>query len=62
MVTRLGSNLQFHNLTAQLTSVDYIEIIRQNFGFDIAQGITKVMLDPETEHYYLDIRTKAFED
>lgn len=56
MVTRLGSNLQFDGLTAELTSIDRIEILRQNFGFDLSQGITKVELDPTVEHYYLEIK------
>jgi hypothetical protein len=56
MVTRLGSNLNINKLTAGLTSVELIEIVRQNYGFDIEQGITHVELDPEVEHYYLEIR------
>lgn len=58
LVTRLGSNLKFDEITAELGSTDLIEIVRQNFGFDLAQGITKVDLDPTVEHYYLEIRTK----
>jgi hypothetical protein len=57
MVTRLGSNLQFDGLTAELTSTDHIEILLQNYGFDLSQGITKVELDPSVEHYYLEIRS-----
>jgi len=56
MVTRLGSNLYFEALTAELTSTDCIEIVRQNYGFNLTQGITKVKLDPAVEHYYLEIR------
>lgn len=56
MVTRLGSNLHFEALAAELTSTDGIEIVRQNFGFNLTQGITKVELDPTKEHYYLEIR------
>jgi hypothetical protein len=56
MVTRLGSNLQFDGLTAELTSTDNIEILDQNYGFDLSQAITKVELDPMIEHYYLEIR------
>mgnify|MGYP000969149598 CR=1 FL=1 len=57
MVTRLGSTLQFDGLTAELTSTDNIEILDQNYGFDLSQGITKVELDPMVEHYYLEIRS-----
>lgn len=56
MVTRLGSNLSFDALTAELTSTDRIEIVRQNYGFSLLQGVTKVELDPAEEHYYLEIR------
>jgi hypothetical protein len=56
MVTRLGSNLYFDALTAELTSTDNIEIVRQNYGFSLSQGVTKVELDPTQEHYYLEIR------
>jgi len=56
MVTRLGSNLHFNALTAELTSTENIEIVRQNFGFNLSQGITKVELDLMKEHYYLEIR------
>jgi len=56
MVTRLGSNLLFDALTAELTSTDRIEIVRQNYGFNLLQGITRVELDPAEEHYFLEIR------
>lgn len=56
MVTRLGSNLLFEKLTAELTSTERIEIVRQNYGFDLSQGVTLVELDPALEHYFLEIR------
>jgi hypothetical protein len=56
MVTHLGSNLFFNKLTAELISTENIDIVRQNCGFDLSQGITKVELDPDLEHYYLEIR------
>ena len=56
MVTRLGSNLNFNKQSAELISSDQIEIVRENFGFDLSKGITKVELDPSNEHYYLEIR------
>ena len=56
MVSRLGSNLNFNKLTAALTSTERIEIVRQNYGFDLQQGRTKVEIDPAKEHYYLEIR------
>ncbi|NLL72969.1 MAG: hypothetical protein GX237_05520 [Clostridiales bacterium] len=56
MVTRLGSNLHFDALTAELTSTQNIEIVRQNYGFNLSQGVTEVELDLNNEHYYLEIR------
>lgn len=57
MVTRLGSNLHFESVTAEITSIKNIEIIRQNFRFDPSAGVTKVTLDPAIEHYYLEIKS-----
>jgi hypothetical protein len=56
LVTRLGTNLTFSSLTAELINTDGVEIIRQNYGFDLAKGVTKVDLDPEIERYFLEVR------
>ncbi|MGI5962514.1 MAG: hypothetical protein ACOX7N_02210 [Lawsonibacter sp.] len=56
LVTSLGSNLVCTQQTATLVSRDQIEIVRQNFGFDLSKGISTVTLDPEVEHYYLEVR------
>ena len=56
MVTRLGTNLHIDALTAEITSDDRIEIVRQNFGFNLPQGICQVTLNPAADHYYLEIR------
>ncbi len=56
MVTRLGSNLLFTEMMAALSSTEHIEIVRQNFGFDPLAGIDEVTLNPDTSHYYLEIR------
>ena len=59
VVTRLGSTLDFTAQSASLTAHDNIEIVRQNFGFDLEHGITQVDLDLSQERYYLEIkRTK----
>lgn len=58
-VTRLGSTLTFAQQSAQLEDHGIIEIVRQNFGFDLDGGITRVTLDPDTEHYYLEVRRAA---
>ena len=56
MVTSLGSNIAFTGQTASISNYDAIEIVRQNFGFDITGGITNVDLDMNEPHYYLEIR------
>ncbi len=42
--------------TARLEDRGRIEIIRQNFGFDIENGIDEVELDTQEPHYYLEVR------
>jgi len=59
MVTQLGSGLSFAAQTASVTNAESIEIIRQNFGFDLLNGITHVELDLNEPHYYLDVQKKA---
>ena len=56
MVTSLGSSLSFTGQTASVTNTESIEILRQNFGFDPENGVTRVELDLAQEHYYLEVR------
>ncbi len=56
MVTKLGSNLICTGQTAVLEDRGQIRIIRQNFGFDLENGVKQVTLDPSQEHYYLEIK------
>ena len=56
MVTALGSNLRFTQQTACLEDRGQIEIVRQNFGFDIENGINEVALDMNEPHYYLEVK------
>ena len=58
-VTRLGSTLAFTAQSASLIAPDNVEIVRQNFGFDLEKGITQVDLDLSQEHYYLEIKRTA---
>lgn len=58
VAARLGSCLSFESQTATVTNFDFVEIIRNNFGFDLENGKTTVSLDPSTDHYYIDIRKK----
>jgi hypothetical protein len=55
MVTTLGSNLFFNSMAAGITGVSRIEIVRQNFGFDPANGILSVTLDMDEPHYYIEV-------
>ena len=41
---------------AALVNTDTIEIVRQNLGFDLENGVTQVSLDLAEPHYYLEIR------
>lgn len=56
LVTALGSNLTMTQQTARLEDCGQIEIVRQNFGFNLANGINKVTLDLNEPHYYLEVR------
>lgn len=57
LVTELGSNLSFAQQTAKLEDRGQIEIVRQNFGFDLANGIKEVVLDLNKPHYYLEVKS-----
>ena len=37
----------------------FIEIVRQNFGFDLDAGIRTVTLNPAEPHYYLEVRSSS---
>ncbi len=56
MVTELGSNLRCIRQSARLEDRGQIEIVRQNFGFDLDAGVRAVDLNPGQEYYYLEVR------
>ena len=56
MATRLGSRLHFTAQIASVTNTEQIEIVEQNFGFDLAAGVTEVTLDLGVEHYWMEVR------
>ena len=62
MVMTLGTALEFTQVTASIVLGDEIELVRQNFGFDLENGVTQVTLDPATEHYYLEVRRISAEE
>lgn len=55
LVTRLGSVLSFTEQIAHVETRGLVEIVEQNFGFDVENGVTTVTLDPEIEHYYMNV-------
>ena len=56
LVTELGSNLTCTGQRATIEDRGLIEIVRQNFGFDLENDVRTVDLDPAEEHYYLEVR------
>ena len=56
MVTKLGSTLSFTAQSASISNGEFIEILRQNFGFDLQKGVTSVELDLNEPHYYIEVK------
>jgi hypothetical protein len=56
LMTRLGSNLMFLSQSAGLRGAESIEIVKQNFGFDPANNVLRVTLDPDEPRYFLEVR------
>ena len=56
MATQLGSSLEFSGQSASVSNSQFIEIIYQNFGFDLENGITQVELDVNEPYYYMEVR------
>lgn len=56
MATTLGSELNFTAQFAALAGYEEIEILDQNFGFDPDNGVTRVSLDLNQNHYWLEIQ------
>lgn len=56
LATRLGSTLTFTGQSVSIEDRGQIEIVRQNFGFDLDQGIKTVKLDMAAEHYCLEVK------
>ncbi len=55
LATQLGSALKFTMQSASITHYDAIEIVNQNFGFDLENSCTEVQLDLSQAHYWLEI-------
>lgn len=61
MVTSLGSVIPFTRESASLSGSEYIDIIRQNFGFDPEKGILRVDLDLNEPRYFIEVQKKDAE-
>lgn len=46
---------------ASISGYDAIEIVSQNFGFDLQNRITEVTLDLSEPHYWLEVRKTALD-
>ncbi len=63
MVTALGSSIAFTEQRASIViDTEKQEILAQNFGFDPQNGVATVILSLETEHYWMDLRTKPHDE
>jgi len=56
ILTQLGSDVEFRNVTAGIKGENYIQIVWQNFGFDLENGILTTTLDTEALRYYIEVR------
>lgn len=61
LVTRAGTNLVFEKQSASVSNTEYIDIVYNNFGFDVPNGITSVILGEE-EHYWMEVVYKKPEE
>ena len=52
------SGLTFTRQSAALVNTEGVELVEQDFGFDLEEGIVSVELDPEQEHYYMAVRVR----
>ncbi len=58
LATQLGSTLRFTEQRASLSSADSIEILENSFGFDPENGVTEVLLDLDTPHYWMQVQKR----
>lgn len=56
MVPELDSKLRCTSQAVRLLDHGQLQIVRQNFGFDLERNIDRVELDPGVPHYYLEVR------
>jgi len=59
MLTTLGVDLSFDTITVEIICSENIKIVRQYFGFDPANGVYSVALDPDVPHYYIEVQSSS---
>ncbi|MBQ7838801.1 MAG: hypothetical protein IJ395_09290 [Clostridia bacterium] len=58
ITTTLGSNINFTQLTATIEMDNNIDIVSQNFGFNLENGNKICELNLNEEYYYLEVKNK----
>lgn len=59
LAARLGSGLAFTRQRAALVNAQGVEVAGENFGLRLEGGSAAAELDPEREHWYLEVRPKG---
>lgn len=52
----LGTNLYFEQQNASVEDHGYIDIVNQNYGFDLENGVKDVVLDMGIDYYYMVVK------
>ena len=56
MLPLSGSYLNLNQINIELVGYENIEIVRQNFGFDLTKNITNIEIDVDELHYFIEVR------
>jgi hypothetical protein len=56
MMTTLGSSLVFDSMTVSVAGAQWVDIVRQNLGFDPVSSARTQTLDLSVPHYYIEVR------
>jgi len=59
ILTNLDGGVVFDSITAGIIGAEHIRIERENFGFDLENGIVDVPLDSGDVHFYIKVRSAA---
>lgn len=58
LASNLGSNLSFASQSVEICGTENLEIVEQDFDFDLQNEIRQTQLDPERSHWKLAVRLK----